>query len=111
MKFKMMIGGVETLFPEAEIRYSKKTNEVIVFFLKIKKEYLLRTEKYIKKAEIKIEGDYLILKLKDFQYAYDLNKNKKLMQLYINGAILGFAFEDEVGKLLEIETPRYSYVI
>ena len=52
-----------------------------------------------------------ILKLKDFQYAYDLNKNTKLMQLYINGAILGFAFEDEVGKLLEIETPRYSYAI
>ena len=37
MKFNMMIGGVETLFPDAEIRYSKKTNEVVICFLKIKK--------------------------------------------------------------------------
>ena len=109
MKFKMMIGGIETLFPEAEIRYSKKTNEVIVFFLKIKKEDLLRTEKYIKKAEIKIEGDYLIIKLKDFQYAYDLNQNENLMNLYMQGFNLGFVFEDEDGKLLEIETPIYSH--
>ena len=111
MKFNMMIGGVETLFPETEVRYDKKENEVIIFFLKIKKDDLIRTEKYIKKANLRIEENYLVLKLKDFQYAYDLNKNTKLMQLYINGAILGFAFEDEVGKLLEIETPRYSYAI
>ena len=108
MKINMMIGGVETLFPETEVRYDKKENEVIIFFLKIKKDDLIRTEKYIKKAEIKIEGDYLILKLKDFQYAYDLNKNKKIMNLYMNGASLGFAFEDENGNMLDIATPRYS---
>ena len=73
MKFNMMIGGVETLFPETEVRYDKKENEVIIFFLKIKKDDLIRTEKYIKKANLRIEENYLVLKLKDFQYAYDLN--------------------------------------
>ena len=111
MKFKMMIGGIETLFPEAEIRYSKKTNEVIVFFLKIKKEDLLRTEKYIKKAEIKIEGDYLILKLKDFQYAYNLNQNENLIDLYMNGTGLGFAFKDENDKLLNVSTPTVYHEV
>ena len=42
---------------------------------------------------------------------FKMHKNKKIIPLYMNGASLGFAFEDEVGKLLEIETPRYSYAI
>ena len=108
MKFNMMIGGVETLFPETEVRYDKKENEVIIFFLKIKKDDLIRTEKYIKKANLRIEENYLVLKLKDFQYAYDLNECPQLMDLYMNGASLGFAFEDENGNMLDIATPRYS---
>ena len=30
------------------------------------------------------------------------------MNLYMNGASLGFAFEDENGNVLDIATPRYS---
>ena len=111
MKFNMMIGGVETLFPDAEIRYSKKTNEVVICFLKIKKEDLIRTEKNIKKAHLRIENDYIILKLKDFQYAYDLNQYPQLMDLYMNGSGLGFAFEGEDGNILDIATPVYHNAI
>ena len=111
MKFNIMIGGVETLFPEVELRKSKERNEIIIFFLKIKKDDLIRTEKNIKKASLRIEENYLVLKLKDFQYAYDLNKNKKIMNLYMNGASLGFAFEDENGNMLDIETPHFSHAI
>ena len=109
MKFNMMIGGVETLFPEAEIRWSKNTSEVVICFLNIKTEDLLRTEKNIKKAHLRIENDYLILKLKDFQYAYDLNQNENLMNLYMQGFSLGFAFKDENDNMLDIESPIYSH--
>lgn len=108
MKFNMMIGGVETLFPETEVRYDKKENEVIIFFLGLKKDDIIRTEKKINKSNLRIEENYLILRFEDFQYAYDLNKNKKIMNLYMNGASLGFAFEDENGNMLDIATPRYS---
>ena len=73
MKFNIMIGGVETLFPEVELRKSKERNEIIIFFFFFKKYDLIRTEKNIKKASLRIEENYLVLKLKDFQYAYDLN--------------------------------------
>ena len=111
MKFNMMIGGVETLFPEAEVRYDKKENEVIIFFLGLKKDDIIRTEKKINKSNLRIEENYLILRFEDFQYAYDLNKNKKIMNLYMNGASLGFAFEDENGNMLDIETPHFSHAI
>ena len=106
-----MIGGVETLFPEVELRKSKERNEIIIFFLKIKKDDLIRTEKNIKKASLRIEENYLVLKLKDFQYAYDLNQTEQLIDLYISGATLGFAFEDENGNMLDIETPHFSHAI
>ena len=60
---------------------------------------------------MRIEENYLILRFEDFQYAYDLNKNKKIMNLYMNGASLGFAFEDENGNMLDIETPHFSHAI
>lgn len=37
MKFNMMIGGVETLFPETDVRFFKEQNEIIIFFINIKK--------------------------------------------------------------------------
>ena len=52
MKFNIMIGGVETLFSEVELRRSKERNEIIIFFLKIKKDDLIRTEKNIKKQQV-----------------------------------------------------------
>ena len=32
MKINMMIGGVETLFPETDVRYNKKENEVVIYY-------------------------------------------------------------------------------
>ncbi len=34
MKFNMMIGGVETLFPESNICHLKEDSEIVVYFLK-----------------------------------------------------------------------------
>jgi len=107
MKFKMMIGGIETIFPEAEVRYFRKDNEIVIYFLKLNKEYLHKIEKNIMSSKLIMEGNYLILLLKDFQYAYDLNESPKLMDLYMGGSGLGFAFEDENGKLLDIKTPTF----
>ena len=111
MKLNMMIGGVETLFPKVELRKSKERNEIIIFFLNIKKEDLIRTEKNMKKAQIRIENNYLVLKLKDFQYAYDLNQNENLMDMYMNGSGLGFAFKDENDKLLNVPTPTVYHEV
>ena len=111
MKFNIMIGGVETLFSEVELRKSKERNEIIIFFLKIKKDDLIRTEKNIKKASLRIEENYLVLKLKDFQYAYDLNQYPQLMDLYMSGYSLGFAFEGEDGNILDIATPVYNHAV
>ena len=107
MKFNVMIGGVETLFPEVELRKSKERNEIIIFFLKIKKDDLIRTEKNIKKANLRIEENYLVLKLKDFQYAVNLDKYPNLIKTYSSGTKLRFAFEDENGNLLDIPTPSF----
>ena len=111
MKFNMMIGGVETLFPEAEVYYYEKKNEVVIFFLKINKEDLRRTEQNMRHAQIRIEENHLILKLKDFQYAYNLNQNENLIDLYMNGTGLGFAFKDENDKLLNVSTPTVYHEV
>ena len=108
MKFNMMIGGVETFFPETDVRFFKEQNEIIIFFINIKKDQLKHIENNMKNSKVKIEGNYIILLLKNIQYAYDLNKSPRLMEDYLKGADLGFAFEDEDGKLLDIATPRYS---
>ena len=111
MKLNMMIGGVETLLPEAEVYFYEKKNKIVIFFLNIKKEDLIRTEKNMKKAQIRIENNYLVLKLKDFQYAYDLNQNENLMDMYMNGSGLGFAFKDENDKLLNVPTPTVYHEV
>ena len=53
----------------------------------------------------------MVLKLKDFQYAYDLNQYPQLMDLYMNGSGLGFAFEGKHGNTLDIATPVYHNAI
>ena len=111
MKFNMVINGVETLFPKADVCFFKEKNNLVIYFLNLDKEVLEKTKQNIKKPSLRIENNYLILKLKDLQYAYDLNKNKKIMNLYMNGASLGFAFEDENGNMLDIETPHFSHAI
>ena len=111
MKINMMIGGVETLFPETDVRYFKKENEVVIYFLKLKKEELIKIEKNIKDAKLIIEGNYIMLLLKDFQYACNLKKSPKLMELYLNGSGVGFAFENENGILLDIATPTFHNAV
>lgn len=107
MKFKMMIGGIETLLPKADARYFKNDNEIVIYFLQINKDDLQRTKKNIGDAKLRLEGSFLVLLLKDFQYAYDLNQSPTLMDLYMGGTGLGFAFEDENGTLLDIKTPTF----
>ncbi len=111
MKFNMMIGGVETLFPETDVRYFKEDNEIIIYFLNIKKDNVKHILKHIKKSELRIENDYFLLKLKNIQYAYNIKKTPQLIKTYLNGCGLGFAFEDENGKLLEIDTPIYHHAV
>ncbi len=108
MKFNMMIGGVETLFPKVDVRYFKEKNKIVIYFLKIKQEDIQRIEKNIREAKLRLEGNFLVLIFKDFQYAYDLNESPNLIDLYTTGIRLGFAFEDENGKMLDIATPTFS---
>ena len=44
MKFNMMIGGVETLFPEAEVCFFKETNDLVIYFLNLNEEILNKTK-------------------------------------------------------------------
>ncbi len=114
MKFNMMINGIETLFPDAEVHYFKEDNKLVIYFLNLNKEVIKRIEKNIqnlKKVKLRIEENFLVLNVKDFQCAYDLNKTPNLIDLYTGGIKLGFAFEDEDGKLLDIETPLFSHEI
>ena len=111
MKFNIMIGGVETLFPETDVRFFKEDNEIIIYFLNIKKENLNHILEHIKTSKLRIEDDYFLLKLKNIQYAYNIKKSPKLIDSYLKGCGLGFAFEDENGNMLDIETPHFSHAI
>lgn len=108
MKFNMMIGGVETIFPEADVRYFKEDKEIVIYFLKTDNKNAQRISKNINKTKLKLEGNYLVLIFKDFQYAYNLEQSPKLIELYASGNSIGFAFEDENGKILDIATPTFS---
>ena len=107
MKFNMMIGGVETLFPKVEARYFKDKNRIIIYFLKNNQKNLDRIKKNINNSIMKFEDDFLVLLLKDFQYAFSLEGYDDLISLYNSGVGVGFAFEDEDGKLLEITVPTF----
>ena len=111
MKFNMMIGGVETLFPETEVMLFKEKNKIVIYFLHLNKEILKNTKEKITQANLRIEDNYLVLKLKDFQYAYNLNQNENLIDLYMNGTGLGFAFKDENDKLLNVSTPTVYHEV
>ena len=52
-----------------------------------------------------------MLLLKDFQYACNLKKSPKLMELYLKGSGVGFAFENESGILLDIATPTFHNAV
>ena len=107
MKFNMMIGGVETLFPETEVMLFKEKNKIVIYFLHLNKEILKNTKEKITQANLRIEDNYLVLKLKDFQYAVNLDKYLNLIKTYSSGAKLRFAFEDEDGNILDIATPTF----
>ena len=111
MKFNMMIGGVETLFPETEVMLFKEKNKIVIYFLHLNKEILKNTKEKITQARLRIEENYLVLKLKDFQYAYNLNQSENLIDLYMNGTGLGFAFKDENDKLLNVSTPTVYHEV
>ena len=107
MKFNMMIDGVETLFPEFKICHFQEDNEIVVYFLNTSQKDIERIKKYIKKPILKFEDQYIILFLKEFQYAFDMRGYEKIMDFYNTGGKIGFAFEDESGNLLDIPTPSF----
>ena len=107
MKFNMMIGGIETLFPENDACYFEEENRIIVYFLNIDKVFLDRIKKCINKPIMKFEENYLLLILNDFQYALNLKDYSTIVDLYFKGVGIGFAFEDENGKLLDISVPTF----
>ncbi len=111
MKFNMMIGGVETLFPETEVMLFKEKNKIVIYFLHLNKEILKNTKEKITQANLRIEDNYLVLKLKDFQYAVNLDKYPNLIKTYSSGTKLRFAFEDEDGNILDIATPVYNHAV
>ena len=107
MKFNMMIGGVETFFPENDVCYFKEKNKMVIYFLKIKEEYLEKIKQNIFNISLRLEENYLILLIKDFQYAIDTTEYPNLLGLYNSGVSMGIAFEDESGKILDIKTPVF----
>ena len=109
MKFNMIIGGVETLFPKASVCYSKEDNEIVIYFLNTKKEDINKLKETLKtkKISLKIENNFIIFKLKRIQYAFDITEYKNIVSVYDGGGYIGFAFEDEDGKLIDIETPSF----
>ena len=107
MKFNIMIGGVETFFPENDVCYFKEKNKMVIYFLKTKQENIEKIIKNMKNQKLKLEDNFLILNLKEFQYAFDMRGYEKIMDFYNTGGKIGFAFEDESGNLLDIPTPTY----
>ncbi len=109
MKFNMISGGVETLFPKASVCYSKEDNEIVIYFLNTKKEDINKLKENLKtkKLSLKIENNFIIFKLKRIQYAFDITEYKNIVSVYDGGGYIGFAFEDEDGKLIDIETPSF----
>ena len=107
MKFNMMIGGVETLFPETDVCYFEEKNKMVIYFLKTKQENIEKIIKNMKNQKLKLEDNFLILNLKEFQYAFDMRGYEKIMDFYNTGGKIGFAFEDENGNLLDIPTPSF----
>ena len=107
MKFNIMIGGVETFFPENDVCYFKEKNKMVIYFLKIKEEYLEKIKQNIFNISLRLEENYLILLIKDFQYAVNLDKYPNLIKTYSSGTKLRFAFEDEDGNILDIATPTF----
>lgn len=102
-----MIGGVETFFPENDVCYFKEKNKMVIYFLKIKEEYLEKIKQNIFNISLRLEENYLILLIKDFQYAVNLDKYPNLIKTYSSGTKLRFAFEDEDGNILDIATPTF----
>ena len=93
MKFNIMIGGVETLFPETEVMLFKEKNKIVIYFLHLNKEILKNTKEKITQASLRVEENYLVLKLKDFQYAVNLDKYPNLIKTYSSGTKLRFALK------------------
>ena len=52
MKFNMIIGGVETFFPETDVCYFEEKNKMVIYFLKTKQENIEKIIKNIKHKEI-----------------------------------------------------------
>ena len=104
-----MIGGVETLFPEAEVCFFKEDNEIVVYFLNTKEEDINKIKENLKtkKLSLKIENNFLIFKLKKIQYALDITGYSNIVDFYDGGGSIGFAFEDVNGKILDMETPSF----
>lgn len=107
MKLKMMIGGVETKIPEADARYFEKNNRIIVYFLKTNQEDLQRVKENIHNPTMSFQENFIVLLMNDFQYAFNLDGYEDLLELYDNGVGVGFAFEDENGKLLNVKVPTF----
>ncbi len=107
MKFKMIVGGIETIFPEFQICHFENENEMVIYFLKTNKENEGKIKKNINNPKLKIEGNFLVLLLGDIQYALDLDGYEILIDFYNNGGKIGFAFEDENDILMGIPTPTF----
>ena len=107
MKFDIIVGGVKTKFPEFEIRFLEEDNEIVVYFLKISKEEEEIIKNNIKHPNLNIENGFLNLNLKEIQYSIEIEGYETIIDFYENGGLLGFAFEDINGKLLEIKTPSF----
>ena len=107
MKFNMVVGGVETLFPEIQVVFFQEKNKMVIYFLKTKQENIEKIIKNMKNQKLKLEDNFLILNLKEFQYAFDMRGYEKIMDFYNTGGKIGFAFEDESGNLLDIPTPSF----